>query len=64
MKFSVILGNLGNTCDRFLSTGYKEQPSKEEMVRQAASIPGVSAVELIGSWDITEKNVAQMRRLL
>ncbi len=64
MKFSVILGNLGNTCDRFVSTGYKEQPSKEEMVRQAASIPGVSAVELVGSWDITEKNAAQMRRML
>ena len=31
MKFAVILGNLGNTNDRFLSSGYKDQPSKEEM---------------------------------
>ena len=64
MKYSVILGNLGNTCDRFLSTGYKEQPTKLKMVRQAASIPGVSAVELVENWDITAKNTVQMRRML
>ena len=41
MKYSFVLGNLGNTCDRFLSNGYKDQPSKQEMVRQVSSIPGV-----------------------
>jgi xylose isomerase len=61
MKFSVILGNLSNTCDRFLSSGYKEQPSKEEMFRQAASIEGVSGVELVGTWDITAANVEEVR---
>ena len=64
MSYAVILGNLGNTCDRFLSTGYKEQPTKAEMVRQAASIAGVTGVELVGSWDITSANVAEMKRLL
>jgi xylose isomerase len=60
----VILGNLGNTCDRFLSTGYKDQPPKEEMIRQAAAIPGVTGVELVGTWDITRENVDQMGSLL
>ncbi|OGV62930.1 MAG: xylose isomerase [Lentisphaerae bacterium RIFOXYC12_FULL_60_16] len=64
MKYSVILGNLGNTCDRFLSTGYKQQPSKAQMVRQAASIPGVSAVELVENWDVTAQNVSTVRRML
>jgi hypothetical protein len=45
-KYSAILGNLGNTCDRFLSTAYKEQPGKAEMLRQAASIPGAVIREL------------------
>lgn len=63
-RYSVILGNLGNTCDRFLSTGYKDQPSKAEMLRQAASIPGVSGVELVGTWDITPENVDEMGSLL
>lgn len=63
-KYSIILGNLGNTCDRFLSSGYKEQPSKEEMLSKAASLNHVSGIELVGTWDITEKNVSDMRKLL
>jgi xylose isomerase len=63
-RFSVILGNLGNTCDRFLSSGYKDQPPKETMIRQAAEIPGVTGVELVGTWDVTRENVEQMGELL
>jgi outer membrane protein assembly factor BamB len=37
MKLAVILGNWGNTCDRFLSTGYKDHPRKTEMFRKAAT---------------------------
>lgn len=33
-KYSVILGNLGNTCDRFCK-GYKDNPSTEEMLAEA-----------------------------
>ena len=55
-RYSVILGNLGNTCDRFLPTGYKDAPDKAAMIRQAAAIPGIEGLELVGSWDITEKN--------
>lgn len=63
-KFSVILGNLGNTCDRFLSSGYKDQPPKAEMFRQAAAIPGVTGVELVGTWDVTRENVEEIGNLL
>lgn len=64
MKYSVILGNLGNTRDRFLSEGYKDQTGTEEMLRAAASIEGVKGVELVGTWDITEKNAREMGTLL
>jgi sugar phosphate isomerase/epimerase len=64
MKYAIILGNLGNTCDRFLSTGYKDQPSKREMLAQAAAIEGVEGVELVGSWDISPDNVEEMGDLL
>jgi xylose isomerase len=63
-KYSVILGNLGNTCDRFLSSGYKDQPPKAEMFRQAAAIPGVTGVELVGTWDVTKENVEEVGSLL
>ncbi|HUW42172.1 MAG TPA: sugar phosphate isomerase/epimerase family protein [Rectinemataceae bacterium] len=63
-KYSIILGNLGNTCDRFLSSGYKTQPPKAEMIRQAAEISGVRGVELVGTWDVTRENVEEMGELL
>ena len=61
-KYSVILGNLGNTCDRFLPSGYKDQPVKEIMFKQAVSIPDVSGIELVGEWDITTKNVKEIKK--
>ncbi len=64
IKYAIILGNLGNTCDRFLSSGYKDQPSKETMIRQASGISGVKAVELVGTWDVTKDNVDEIGGLL
>ncbi len=63
-KYSIILGNLGNTCDRFLSGGYKETLDKDVMIRQAASIEGVTGIELVGTWDIDEKTTPEMKRKL
>ena len=62
--YSVILGNLGNTCDRFLPTGYKEKLAKADMVAQAAAIPGIQGLELVGSWDLTPENADEMAGLL
>jgi sugar phosphate isomerase/epimerase len=63
-KYSVILGNLGNTCDRFLSSGYKEPADKPDLLAQAASIEGVTGIELVGTWDITPDTVDAMRDAL
>jgi len=63
-KYSIILGNLGNTCDRFLSSGYKEQLPKEKLIKQAAEIEGVSGVELVGTWDVTIDNAEEIGELL
>ena len=46
-KYAIILGNLGNTCDRFCSTGYKDNPDTVEMLNAAASIEGLTGVELV-----------------
>ena len=60
-KYSVILGNLGNTCDRFCSGGYKDNPDTMTMLKSAASIGGVTGAELVGTWDIRPDNVNEMR---
>ena len=62
-KYSVILGNLGNTCDRFCD-GYKENPNTMTMLRRATAIPSVQGVELVGTWDIRPDNVKEMKKTL
>ena len=63
-KYSVILGNLGNTCDRFLPTGYKQQPPKAEMIKLAGSIDGIAGLELVGGWDVTPENSSDLHKLM
>ena len=62
-RIAVILGNLGNTCDRFCS-GYKNNPPRMTMLKQAAAIPRVSGIELVGTWDISPQNVREMKKAL
>ena len=63
-KYSMILGNLGNTCDRFCR-GYKRNPAAEEMLEMAVKkIPFIEGIELVGTWDIRPDNVKDMKRRL
>ncbi|MEM6821032.1 MAG: sugar phosphate isomerase/epimerase family protein [Verrucomicrobiota bacterium] len=62
-KYSVILGNLGNTKDRFCG-GYKDNPDTMTMLKKAAAIPYVEGIELVGTWDIRPDNVKEMKRAL
>ena len=62
-RYSVILGNLGNTRDRFCNA-YKDNPPSPVMLERAAAIPHVSGIELVGTWDIQPDNVAEMRGAL
>jgi xylose isomerase len=62
-KYSVILGNLGNTRDRFCG-GYKDNPDTMTMLKQAASIEDVKGIELVGTWDIRKDNVKEMATVL
>jgi xylose isomerase len=62
-RYAAILGNIGNTRDRFCR-GYKENPSTMEMLRYAAAVPYVTGIELVGSWDIRPDNAKKMKRAL
>jgi xylose isomerase len=59
-KYAVLLGNLGNTRDRFCAA-YKENPPTPDMLKRAARIPHVGGIELVGTWDIRPDNVGEMR---
>ena len=64
VNYSIILGNLGNTCDRFLSSGYKDDISKDILLKQASEIDGVKGVELVSTWDVTSETVDEIGELL
>jgi xylose isomerase len=61
--YSIILGNLGNTRDRFC-TGYKDNPDTLTMLQRAASIPHVEGIELVGTWDVTPATAGDMAKAL
>ena len=63
-KYSIILGNLGNTCDRFCKS-YKSNPTSEEMLEMAVKkIPHIEGIELVGTWDIRPDNAREMKKRL
>ncbi len=62
-KYSAILGNLGNTCDRFCGS-YKDNPPTMEMLRRAGEVEGISGIELVGTWDIKPENATEMKKAL
>lgn len=63
-KYSIILGNLGNTSDRFCKS-YKNNPTTEEMLKLALErMPAIQGIELVGTWDIRPDNVGDMKKRL
>ena len=63
-KYSMILGNMGNTSDRFCK-GYKSNPTTEEMLEMAVKkIPFIEGIELVGTWDIRPDNAKDMKKRL
>jgi len=63
-NYSVILSNVGSCSDRYVTGGYAEPFTIEELFARVAQIPQVSGVELIGTWHVTDNNVKQLKGLL
>ncbi len=60
-KYSVILANVGSCSDRYMGGGYSKPFELDEMFDRVASIKGVTGVELVSTWNITTKNVEQVK---
>lgn len=63
-KLSVILGNVGSCCDRYMTGGYSDSFTVEQLFERVASIEGVSGIELVSNWHITPQNAAAIKTLL
>lgn len=62
MKYSVILSNLGACSDRYMAEGYRENFTLEQLFQRLEQMQGVSGVELVGGWHVTEENMPLLER--
>lgn len=60
-QYSVILSNVGQCCDRYLSTGYSNPFSIEQLFDRVAGIEAAEGVELVATWHIRTDNVQQIK---
>lgn len=63
-RYSVILSNVGSCCDRYLSTGYSDPFTIEQLFDRVSSIKHVEGVELVANWHITKDNIDQIKENL
>lgn len=63
LKLSVFLSNVGSFSDRFCSA-YRAPFSVEEMFSRVVTLPKISAVDLVGTWNVNESNVGEVKTLL
>jgi xylose isomerase len=63
-NYSVILSNVGACCDRYLSTGYSYPFTVDEMFERVAAIEHVRGVELVANWNVSTRNVGQIKENL
>ena len=54
LNYSVILGNVGQCSDRYMTAGYGRKYEIPELFERVASIEGVTGVEYIGNWHVSD----------
>jgi xylose isomerase len=63
-KYSVVLGNVGSCCDRYMMGGYSAPFTIEQLFDRVAEIEHVQGVELVGNWHIRAENAQQIKNNL
>jgi len=64
VRYSTILSNVGTCCDRYLSSGYSDPFTTDQMFDRAAGIENITGVELVANWHISNDNIEQIKENL
>ena len=56
-QYSVILGNVGQCSDRYMTCGYGRTYEIPELFERVASIEGVTGIEYIGNWHVSDATI-------
>ena len=54
----------GSTADRYVLSGYKEEVPIDQMIKTAATVPGLKGLELVETWHINQDNADEVLKLL
>jgi len=60
IKFSSGIHVFGNTSDRFVKDGYKEDKSLKEMIGLAGQVPDLEGIELVEGWHVSTDNLKEV----
>jgi xylose isomerase len=55
-RFSAVAVIFGSTADRYVLQGYTPRRTLEEMLDDAAKVPGLKGIELVGGWHVNDSN--------
>ena len=50
----------GSTADRYVLSGYKDAVPISDMIKTAATVPGLKGLELVETWHINEGNADEV----
>jgi sugar phosphate isomerase/epimerase len=60
IKFASGLHVFGSTADRYVLSGYKKEVPLKDMIKTAATVPDLQAVELVETWHINKDNADEV----
>lgn len=60
LKLASGLHVFGSTADRYVLSGYKEGVPIDQMIKTAATVPGLKGVELVETWHINKENADEI----
>ena len=65
IMFGSCLPPFGDCADRFMLSGYSSlKRTVPEMIRMAAKVEGLSGIELVGTWHITNENIQEVKKIV
>jgi xylose isomerase len=61
-QFSCGIGSFGNVSDRFVGGGYKSDKTVKEMIKMAAQVPEMGALEFVHGAHVTRETAPQVKK--
>jgi L-rhamnose isomerase len=62
LQFSANINTFNACADRYVSDGYGEPLSTNELITAATKVEGLTGVELVGKWHVNDDNLSEVKK--